>query len=206
MNTLALIDYCLREYARDTTDSVSRAKVLDWINAAERKVLSAGPDWWFLYKEVDFNFVAGTALYACEPEWEEVVDLYSSALSTPMTQLPERVFNSVLRPTVVSGTPTHWATQSRTENTQVLNVIVWPNPSNDAAGGARVKLYPVTLTDQNTSYSRIPEHHRMILADEARAEMKRDMGELDKAQVYQAAADQKMQAIMAEQARRGGRH
>lgn len=206
MDTAALINLCLREYARATTDSVARAKTLDWLNIAEKTVLSKAPDWWFLYEEDDFDFVIAQAAYSVPPEWEEVVDLQWGLDYAPMTRLTELTYNALLRPYAsATGVPTHWSAQSRTENTQVLNVHVWPTPSANKTGVARVRLYPAALSDSSSSYSRIPEAHRMILIDYARAEMKRDDGDLNKAQMYMLEGDKKLEALLADQQRRMGR-
>lgn len=158
-STSDLIDALSVVYGRPSTDIDARAKILEWLDMAQKDICAAY-DWPFLHKVDTLNFVAGqsdivmptdvaSVVYVCDSDYVEI------------TRTSPELFDTLYRSSnSVSGTPEVWAEYSRDYATDQIKIRVWPTPDADSTGEFRYRMRIPELTDSDSDRPIVPEEFR----------------------------------------------
>lgn len=205
--TLADIETQVRRNVRDTATTGNRytdAILLDWINDAQRDVVSLT---WSVKKSTAVTLVAGTTFYSLPNDFLAADMVMFTRTGTSTIQLKEVLQGSYVDDypdfeRTGKGVPTNYFVRQSTSGANALEVAYLPVPTSSSTGTVRMDYfcYPDDMANDsdipfNGALHLVPYHK--ILVDMVTARIKVIEGRVDEANFYQAAADRGL-AVMSE--------
>ena len=183
LSTAAIIDYVVATMGLQTADAAARADALRYVKEAERTIVSAAPDWDWLYNESAYAFVAGENTQTLDASFAGIDVLWDES-NVLIDHIERKTFDAVYRGDSVTGTPSVFTVDYRENVADSLVIRYWPTPSGNSNGTKRCKLRPLTLTDSTESYSIVPKEYRHLLSLYALKQLTEADGNLPKSQLY----------------------